>query len=81
MTTLTAIGDLNSSEIARVAAMYNITHARFIAEGGEDERHISIWGLTGPDGLEFRVARTNGGVVWEEDDLGDFADLMASIHA
>ena len=76
---LTPIEDIASSSISAEAKKYGITHSRFIASGGEGEMHISIWGLTGPDGIEFRVARTNGDPVWEEQDLGEFAELLKSV--
>ena len=78
-TELIAIEDIGSTYIKAEAAKHGITHARFIAEGGEGENHITIWGLTGADGIEFRVANTNGDPVWEEQDLADFAELLESV--
>lgn len=76
---LTAIEDINSSYIQSEAQEHGITHARFIAEGGEGENHITIWGLTGADGIEFRVANTNALPVWEEQDAAEFAELLESV--
>jgi len=79
MINLVPIEDINSSYIQAEAKSHGITYARFIGEAGEGEMHITVWGLTGADGFEFRVAETNGGPVWEEQDLEEFAELLGSV--
>lgn len=78
-TTLTPIEDINSTGIQAEADKHAITHATFIDEGGEGENYITVWELTGADGIGFRVADTNGEPVWEEADMEIFADLLASV--
>lgn len=77
--TMIPIEDINSSGIRREAEEHGITHVRFLGEGGEGENHITVYGLMSPNGYEYRVANTNGLPVWEEQDLGEFAELLASV--
>jgi hypothetical protein len=72
-----SINDINSSYIRDELADAGITHVRFIAEGGEGENHIVVYGYPTAYG-ECRVAKTNALPVWEEADLGEFAELLES---
>ena len=75
----TPIEDINSSSIQAEAREHGITHATFIASGGENEMHITVWELSGSDGIPFRVANTNGEPVWEEQDGAIFRELLESV--
>ena len=75
----TPIAEINSSYIQAEAAKAGITEATFIAEGGEGENFITVWSLTDHNGFTFRVANTNGEPVWEEQDVAEFAELLASV--
>lgn len=81
MTTQTyeiGLEDINSSYIKGELSDLGISHVRFIAEGGEGEHRITVYGYPTAYG-ECRVAKTNAIPVWEEANLAEFAELLESV--
>lgn len=81
MTTVN-IENLNSIGITVEMRRIGATDAELIGSGHSDgdpnnpNSLVTFYAITNPaNGFEFRVADTNGDPVWEEEDMGAFAEL------
>ena len=77
------IETINSAGICSEMRRIGATEAKFIGSGEWEEGNVNsrctFFAITNPsNGFEFRVADTNGDPVWEEEDLGAFAELAES---
>ena len=73
----TKASEINDSYI--VAELGANAELSFVGAGGEGENRITVYSFRDADGYTCRVAATNAIPVWEEQDMGEFAELLESV--